>query len=422
MAAAKSTQPRPLSAAGISRMKPGDELADTGENRGLRVTRAQGDHRFWYRYKDPATGKQKALHIGYGADMRLAEARVEFARLKSQRRAGHAPELPENLRRPVHEPPTEAVAAYTVAAMVEDYLAGVEKRRSTKAAAEARRVLTRCVVAHVGAVAAADLTVEHCLDLAHTELDAGHHAQCGVALRELSGAVEHSMLRRHLPLNHADPAALARKLLAREGNRLSSKPRSRFLTDAEIRTLLEWLPTSGFSQNQRLALRLTLETGCRTGEAISARWQEFDLEKGDWSLPRTKTDAPRVIRLSRQTLRWLGGVREIASSVWICPSPKTKSHLEQKLLTETMWRMRRDGKLPAIDAWTPHDLRRTVRTGIARLGCPRPVAEAILGHSAGGIVGVYDQHAYEAEAGDWLQKWNDHLDALRPRPVLRAAM
>ena len=34
-----------------------------------------------------ATGKQKALHIGDGADMSLAEARVDFARLKSQRRA-----------------------------------------------------------------------------------------------------------------------------------------------------------------------------------------------------------------------------------------------------------------------------------------------------------------------------------------------
>lgn len=88
MAAAKCTQPRPLSAVDISRMKPGDELADTSESRGLRVTRAQGDHRFWYQYKAPVTGKQKALHIGYGAYMNLAEARVEFARLKSQRRAG----------------------------------------------------------------------------------------------------------------------------------------------------------------------------------------------------------------------------------------------------------------------------------------------------------------------------------------------
>jgi integrase len=128
-----------------------------------------------------------------------------------------------------------------------------------------------------------------------------------------------------------------------------------------------------------------------------------------------------VIRLPSQTLRWLRALAEFASGKWLCPSPKTGSHIEQKTLTETMWRMRRDNELPALDAWTPHDLRRTVRTALARLGCPRPVAEAILGHSANGIVGVYDQHSYEAEAGDWLQRWNDHLDPLRPRQSLKAA-
>jgi hypothetical protein len=49
------------------------------------------------------------------------------------------------------------------------------------------------------------------------------------------------------------------------------------------------------------------------------------------------------------------------------------------------------------------------------LGCPREVAEAVLGHSAGNIIGTYDLHAYFDEAGAWLQKWNDHLDTLRPQ-------
>ena len=50
--------------------------------------------------------------------------------------------------------------------------------------------------------------------------------------------------------------------------------------------------------------------------------------------------------------------------------------------------------------------------GLARLGCPREIAEAALGHSKAGIVGVYDLHTYEKEVGEWLQKWCDHLDAL----------
>ena len=65
-----------------------------------------------------------------------------------------------------------------------------------------------------------------------------------------------------------------------------------------------------------------------------------------------------------------------------------------------------------LDPWTAHDLRRTARTGLARLGCPQVVAEAILGHAKGGIVGVYDLHLYFDEAGEWLQKWADHLESL----------
>jgi integrase len=34
-----------------------------------------------------------------------------------------------------------------------------------------------------------------------------------------------------------------------------------------------------------------------------------------------------------------------------------------------------------MDDWNPHDLRRTVRTGLSRLGCPTDIAEAVLGHS-----------------------------------------
>ena len=68
--------------------------------------------------------------------------------------------------------------------------------------------------------------------------------------------------------------------------------------------------------------------------------------------------------------------------------------------------------------WTAHDLRRSCRTGLARLGCPREVAEAALGHSKAGIVGVYDLHRYEREVGEWLQKWADHLDALSSPSVV----
>ena len=65
-----------------------------------------------------------------------------------------------------------------------------------------------------------------------------------------------------------------------------------------------------------------------------------------------------------------------------------------------------------IADWTAHDLRRTVRTGLAKMGCPSEIAEAVLGHAPKGIVGTYNLHRYNSECREWLQKWANHLDKL----------
>jgi integrase len=51
-----------------------------------------------------------------------------------------------------------------------------------------------------------------------------------------------------------------------------------------------------------------------------------------------------------------------------------------------------------------HDLRRTHRTLLSRIGTPFEVAEAILGHKAMGVAAVYDRHSYEAEKGIALDR------------------
>ena len=62
-----------------------------------------------------------------------------------------------------------------------------------------------------------------------------------------------------------------------------------------------------------------------------------------------------------------------------------------------------------ISPWTLHDLRRTMRTGLATLGVPPHVAELCLGHKQRGIAAVYDQHRYEREKREALEKWVSRL-------------
>lgn len=63
---------------------------------------------------------------------------------------------------------------------------------------------------------------------------------------------------------------------------------------------------------------------------------------------------------------------------------------------------------PALPAWRLHDLRRTCRTGMSKLGIRLEVAEAVVNHKSGtqrGDVGTYDRHDYEVEKRDALNQW-----------------
>ena len=62
--------------------------------------------------------------------------------------------------------------------------------------------------------------------------------------------------------------------------------------------------------------------------------------------------------------------------------------------------------------FTPHDLRRTCRTGLARLGVDRVVAECVLGHRMPGVAGIYDRHDYVPEMRAALQRWADHVERI----------
>jgi hypothetical protein len=58
--------------------------------------------------------------------------------------------------------------------------------------------------------------------------------------------------------------------------------------------------------------------------------------------------------------------------------------------------------------WNVHDLRRTVATGLQRLGVRLEVTEAVLNHISGsraGIAGVYQRHDWEAEKRGALDAW-----------------
>ena len=65
--------------------------------------------------------------------------------------------------------------------------------------------------------------------------------------------------------------------------------------------------------------------------------------------------------------------------------------------------------------WRIHDLRRTIATGMERLGIRLQVVEALLGHIAGsraGVVGIYQRYTYDEEKRVAVEKWAEHISTL----------
>jgi hypothetical protein len=61
-----------------------------------------------------------------------------------------------------------------------------------------------------------------------------------------------------------------------------------------------------------------------------------------------------------------------------------------------------------VRPWVVHDLRRTMASGLARMGTPIHITERILNHvsgSFGGLVSVYQRYTYKSEVLEALTKW-----------------
>jgi len=59
--------------------------------------------------------------------------------------------------------------------------------------------------------------------------------------------------------------------------------------------------------------------------------------------------------------------------------------------------------------FTPHDLRRTLRTRLAEIGISDVVAERVLGHKLQGMLAVYNRHSYDMEKRQALSAWEQRL-------------
>jgi integrase len=150
-------------------------------------------------------------------------------------------------------------------------------------------------------------------------------------------------------------------------------------------------------------------TGQRREEVARLQWEELDLARRLWTLPksRTKNAKAHLVHLSEQSMAVLTHADH--------RGPYVFSLLGTKPFPGFSRAKRQLDQLSGVTGWRLHDLRRTCVSGMARLGIAPHVADKILNHQSGtisGVAAVYQRHEFLAERQQALERWGIHISQI----------
>jgi integrase len=191
------------------------------------------------------------------------------------------------------------------------------------------------------------------------------------------------------------------------------KARQRVLDDEEIRLLWAALDledtTIDCYRVTKLALKMILLTGQRPGEVCGMTWTEIS---GDtWTIPATRMKgrvahsvplSDMAQELIEEARIYSGETPFVFASSHIDNGPLTSHALSKAILRH--WQ-----EIGITEPFTPHDLRRTLRTRLAEIGIDDVVAERVMGHKLQGMLAIYNRHGYDAEKRQALDRWAKRL-------------
>jgi integrase len=184
--------------------------------------------------------------------------------------------------------------------------------------------------------------------------------------------------------------------------------RDRVLSDEELARV--WRTAAEMTMPFGVIVRLLILTGQRVSEVAGMRWSELSASLDTWIIPpeRTKNGVTQVVPLAAPACKLLKAIPRVGDLVM--PGRNTTSPFNG-------WSKSRAKLVAAsgVTNWTLHDLRRTMATGLQRLGVRLEVTEAALNHVSGsraGIAGVYQRHDWAVEKRAALDAWGEHIRLL----------
>ncbi len=373
----------------------------------LRVT-PNGSKTWALVYRRKSDGKKGRVTIGGFGDgsglYGLADARDRAVSLKSEVIAGRDPGLEAATIR----------KAETVSELLDAFIAN-HRKPDALWTLESKRKFEKDVKPLIGHVKLPDLNRQHIRAVLKRVSDRNAKATVNRTLATIRRALSWAVQEDLLTVNPAAGIVTG----------IEESPKDRALSQDEVATFWHGLDDAPMGERAKLALRLVLLTGQRPGEVCGILKSELDLETKTWTLPkgRTKNGKLHVVPLHPLAVTLLQQAMALDPDSAFAFTTKSRASdglskaksIDGHALSHAM-----RGSLEALglsdNPATPHDLRRTTATHMARLGFTDHVVGKVLNHGTELrrtiTARVYVQHDFFKEKKAALDAWGNELERI----------
>lgn len=380
----------------IKGLKPRDKTYRETEGNGfyIRVT-PQGKKAWLYRYY--YAEKDHSITLGYYPSMKLGKARADYQTLFDLWQSGTDPKA--------HLAKLEEAKTNTVQKLVIEWYENYIKK-GRKQPQQIKQLIDADIIPLLGNIELTKLTPALVTAALDKIVKRGARVHANKVLAALKQAFGYGVRRGALQEN---PAIL---IQARDIGGVE-KPRDRNLSIHEIKILLSFLEggTNRMSLQTKLAIKIILHTGIRSGELRLATWDEIDFNNSLWTIPKehTKQDEIMRIHLTESVKRMFHELKADASCQYVL-SAKDNEPLSPKALSRSINRIQERVGIPH---WTAHDLRRSFCTQLGEtLHIDPVVIEKCLGHKMPKIMATYNRNEMLVQRKEALTKWSHYLESL----------
>jgi integrase len=380
---------RPLTAIAVEKARAAKErreLADPG-CRGLYLIVQPSGVKSWaarYRYQ----GRSIKLTLGavligaaesdstpeVGAPLSLAHARELCARVLREAQAGRDPAVAKRQRREQQY----AAEANTLQAICEEHLRR-EAGRDLRTLDSLRRPDLELFYPELGRLPIDQIKRGQFIRVLDAIADERGQRRAGRALGSMK-----TLLNWYA--NRSEHVSVLNRVSWRASG--PEGGRDRVLDDAELQAIVQAAERDEDPFGRYLLF--TLLTASRRSEAAGLRRSELSDDGKVWTIPASRYKSKRdvAIPLSAKAQGIVASMPHLPGGDYVFSVTGVRA------INDFAKFKTRFDKLSGVTGWRLHDLRRTARTLLSRVGTRPDIAELCLGHRVGGIRGIYDRFEF----------------------------